>query len=287
MKETIEKFLHYLRIIKNASTHTIRNYGIDLEAFCTFSGKSSLDAIDRKFIRTFIAHLFDKGLKKRTIARRLSALNSFFVYCLREKKLTKNPMEQIELPKLEKKIPLAISYDQIKTLFNQPDTTTILGLRDRAMMELFYSSGLRLSELAALSRVDVDLSTYMTKVRGKGKKERLVPITSQAAEWITKYLSHPERPFHEALFLNARGERLTTRSIDRNFQKHLRESGLSPHITPHTIRHTIATHLLENGMDLKSIQRLLGHSSLATTTIYTQVSTTLKRKVYDETHPRA
>ena len=165
------------------------------------------------------------------------------------------------------------------------------------MMELFYSSGLRLSELAGLDRQDCDLANLTVKLRGKGKKERIVPITKNAAAWIESYLHHPERHLktevhapqidEQAIFLNKHGYRLTTRSIDRLFDQHLTQSGLAGKITPHTLRHSIATHWLENGMDLKTIQLLLGHSSPTTTTIYTQVSTKLKKKVYDQAHPRA
>lgn len=288
LASAIDNFLHYLSAIKNASTHTLRNYSIDLRSLLHFAKEKEPD---RRMIREYVAYLFDQNANKRTIARRLSAMRSFFTYCMREKLIDKNPMEDIELPKLEKKIPVCLQYEQIKILFSQPDTTTLLGFRDRAMMELFYSSGLRVSELAAMNREDFDPETLRIKVRGKGKKERLIPITQNAATWITNYLEYPERHFVEkdahAIFLNRHGKRLTTRSIDRTFAQYLQSSGLSGHITPHTIRHTIATNLLENGMDLKTIQHLLGHSSLATTTIYTHVSTKLKQKVYKESHPRA
>ncbi|HNA61774.1 MAG TPA: tyrosine-type recombinase/integrase, partial [Rhabdochlamydiaceae bacterium] len=198
-------------------------------------------------------------------------------------------------PKLEKKIPAPLSREEIDRLFQQPDIQTFLGFRDRCIMELFYSSGLRISELVALSRSDFDAQNHTLRVKGKGKKERVIPITKSAAVWITNYLNHPERVLdgeshfvqkdHDAIFLNKWGERITVRSVDRNFKLFLKQSGLSALATPHTIRHTIATHWLENGMDLKTIQTLLGHSSLATTTIYTQVSTNLKKDVYDKAHP--
>ncbi|MDB6080738.1 MAG: xerC [Chlamydiia bacterium] len=278
--------------MKDASKHTLRNYSIDFRSLLEFLPQGAeLKSIDRKTIREFVAMLFDHSTNKRTIARRLSAFRSLFKYCMREKLIEKNPMDDIELPKLDRKIPGTLNYDQIKTLFSQPDVEELLGFRDRTMMELFYSSGLRVSELAAMNREDFDPSNLRIKVRGKGKKERLIPITQNAATWITNYLHHPMRHFHEkdgaAIFLNRHGTRLTTRSIDRTFVGYLKQSGLTGHITPHTIRHTIATNLLENGMDLKTIQHLLGHSSLATTTIYTHVSTKLKRKVYSDSHPRA
>jgi integrase/recombinase XerC len=322
------QFLQNLQVVKNASKHTIRNYAIDLNAFKSYleseffkdlkedqfpdkirwnesyerrlHEKDSLltfEKIDRKTIRGFLANLNTHQSNKRTIVRKLSSLRTFFKYAVTQKWMEHNPTEDLETPKLEKKIPVSLSYDQIQKLFEQPDTTSYLGLRDRTIMELFYSSGLRVSELVALNRSDFDPQNLLIKLKGKGKKERIVPITKNAAEWIKTYLEHPERHEEtdghfaqidaEAIFLNRQGTRLSTRSVDRNFDRFLKGSGLAGKITPHTIRHTIATHWLENGMDLKTIQVILGHSSLTTTTIYTQVSHTLKKKVYDKAHPRA
>jgi integrase/recombinase XerC len=210
---------------------------------------------------------------------------------MREKITDENPLEEIDSPKKEKRLPVWITYPQIEILFAQPDTSNYLGFRDRAIMELFYSSGLRLSELAYLNRADCDLKNQIINIFGKGKKQRQMPITKTAADWLKNYLNHPERPLIEkdpkAVFLNKWGTRLTPRSIDRNFAAYLKASGLSERITPHTIRHSIATHWLENGMDLKTIQMLLGHTMLSTTTVYTHVSSKLKREVYDKAHPRA
>lgn len=326
--QTAYRFLEHLKVVKNASEHTIRNYAIDLNALKLYlerellfhckpddlpekishsssyqerwkgkDGLISLDAINKKVIRNFLADLNNNNGNKRTIVRRLSSLRTFFKYAVANNYIAVNPTEDLETPKIDKKIPTSLSYDQVKTLFDQPDVSNYLGLRDKVIMELFYSSGLRVSELVALNRSDFDPNALLIKLKGKGKKERIVPITKNASEWIISYLSHPERHLDtdghmaqvdaEAIFLNKLGSRLTLRSVDRNFRKYLKASGLAHNITPHTIRHTIATHWLENGMDLKTIQTLLGHSSLATTTIYTQVSTTLKKKVYDESHPRA
>ncbi len=314
-------FLEYLRTIKNASEHTIRNYAIDLNSLKTYLERDlppekvadkihyserrqaqdvphlSLSQIDRKLLRNFLADLVEKQTQKRTIVRRLSSLRTFFKFCVRQKLIEKSPAEELESPKLEKRIPISLSYDQIQRLFDQPDTSSYLGFRDRCIMELFYSSGLRVSELVGLNRTDVDSEALLVRLRGKGKKERVIPITKNAADWILSYLDHPERHRDtdghlaqadpEAIFLNRIGTRLTTRSVDRKFDKYLLASGLAGKVTPHTIRHTIATHWLENGMDLKTIQLLLGHTSLATTTIYTHVSPKLKKEVYDKTHPRA
>jgi len=295
MEEAKCKFLDYLRVVKNASEHTIRNYGLDLNAFQIYAKEVPLGQVDKKVVRGYLAHLNLKQATKRTILRRLSSLRSFFKYLLKENLLPHNPIDEIQGPKLDKTIPVSLSYEQVQRLFEQPNTNAYLGFRDRCIMELFYSSGLRISELIGLNRADFDATNLTLRVKGKGKKERVVPITKSAAAWITSYLNHPERKidgeYHQAevdsaaIFLNKWGSRLTVRSVDRNFKQYLLSSGLAAKITPHTIRHTIATHWLEKGMDLKTIQTLLGHSSLATTTIYTQVSTRLKKDVYDKAHP--
>lgn len=291
MHEQQEKFITYLRSVKNASEHTLRNYNLDLSLFGAFMEKESLTLpkVDKRVVRAYLAHLALKNASKRTLARRLSSLRSFFQFLTREKKIVHNPMDEIESPKLDKRLPATLNYEQIERLFAQPDTSCYLGFRDRTAMELFYSSGLRVSELVGLNREDFDYPNLRLKVRGKGKKERVVPITKSAATWIHNYLGHVEREEKDAraIFINKLGTRLTVRSIDRKFKEYLKMSGLSGRITPHTIRHAIATHWLEKGMDLKTIQVLLGHSSLATTTIYTQVSSKLKREVYEKTHPLA
>lgn len=324
--ETAYRFLHHLKVIKNSSEHTIRNYSIDLNSFKEFyeehilklkpgnsppkisheipheeAGKQNsgiaIKNIDRKTIREYLSHLNARQYNRRSIARKLSALRTFFKYACTHKLLDINPLDEIDTPKIDKPLPNSLSYDQVLELFRQPDITTYLGFRDRAIMELFYSSGLRVSELAQVNRSDFDPKNLLIRLKGKGKKERLIPITKNAAQWIQDYLNHAERHCEinghyaeadpKAIFLNKWGTRLTTRSIDRNFEGYLQKADLLGKVTPHTIRHTIATHWLENGMDLKTIQLLLGHSSLSTTTIYTQVSPALKKKVYDETHPRA
>lgn len=326
--KTAYHFLEHLKIVKNASEHTLRNYAIDLNALKNYLENEhfkaykheelpdkirhdigykdrrkdnddilTLDIIDRKTIRSFLAYMSASNHNKRTIVRRLSSLRTFFKFAFSQKIIPFNPTEELETPKIDKKVPFSLSYDQIQLLFNQPDTRSLLGFRDRTIIELFYSSGLRVSELVSLNRCDFDPQSLLIKLKGKGKKERIVPITRQAAHWISTYLEHPERYLEvdghfaqvnpEAIFLNKLGTRLSSRSVDRNFDRYLAASGLAGKVTPHTIRHTIATHWLENGMDLKTIQMLLGHSSLATTTIYTQVSTSLKKKVYNAAHPRA
>jgi len=305
--QKLEQYIQYLRAVKNASEHTLRNYSMDLTAFKKFVDHQNSKApepspllvtqVDKRVIRNYLAHLSAKDGAKRTVLRRLSSLRSFYKYLVKEKVVTANPLEEIESPKLEKTIPASLTYDQVERLFSQPDISSYLGFRDRCIMELFYSSGLRVSELAGLNRDDLDSTNKRLRVMGKGKKQRVVPITKNAADWLARYLHHAERHIDiddhqaekdpKAIFLNKWGSRISVRSIDRNFDEYLKASGLAGKITPHTIRHTIATHWLEKGMDLKTIQVLLGHSSLSTTTIYTHVSTRLKKEVYDKTHPLA
>jgi len=291
MREALSKFLEYIRSIRGCSKHTIRNYSIDLNIFFGFFKEDSICSIDRNKVRRFIVWQREEGKSARTIARRLSSLRAFFRFCLKEKLLAENPVHDIEGPKLDRPIPHSLTYQQVEQFFHLPDTSTCLGYRDRAMMELFYSSGLRVSELAGLNRSDVDKKEFLLRVLGKGNKERIIPVTSQALEWVFSYLDHPERcrtqRDENAIFLNRFGSRLTTRSIDRLFASYYKRSGFVDTITPHVIRHTIATHWLEQGMDLKTIQLLLGHNSMATTTIYTEVSPELKKEVIEKYHPKA
>lgn len=294
--EAVCKYLNYLRVVKNASEHTLRNYGLDLQRFKDFlEGEVVILEVDKRRIRAYLASLAAAQATKKTILRRLSSLRSFFKFLIKERVLEHNPFDEIDSPKLEKKIPASLNYEQVERLFEQPDTASYLGFRDRCIMELFYSSGLRISELVGLDRSHIDERNLCLRVMGKGKKQRVVPMTKTAAKWLMEYLNHPERCCdaddhqaqidEKAVFLNKWGKRLTARSVDRKFEEYLKASGLVGKITPHTIRHTIATHWLEKGMDLKTIQVLLGHSSLATTTIYTQVSSRLKREVYEKAHP--
>lgn len=284
--KAINHFLQYLQLSKGASDHTVRNYNIDLKYFFQFAEK---EPPSKRLIRRYLASLYLKKRATRSILRKVSSLRSFFEFAKKEKLIDENPMEDIETPKREKKIPVSVTYEQVELLFSQPCLNDYLGFRDRVIMELFYSSGLRLSEVVGLNKGHFCSKSLMLNIFGKGKKQRNIPITKMAAQWICDYLNHPlrEEKDEEAIFLNKWGARISARSVDRNFAKYLKNSHLSLRITPHTIRHTIATHWLEKGMDLKMIQTLLGHSSLSTTTIYTHVSPQLKREVYDKTHPRA
>ncbi len=297
----VKKFLEYAKAVKGVSSHTVRAYTLDLNGVMSYLKEAeaplALEAITKRSVRRYLAHLYEQKASARTVLRRLSALRSLFRFALREKLVVENPLEEIDSPKKGRKLPVSITYEQVESLLAQPDPSSYLGLRDLAMMELMYSSGLRLSEVTGLNRSALDRKGLLLLIHGKGKKQRRVPITKTAADRILQYLDHPERAAEnaehkaqqdqDAIFLNRWGKRLSCRSVDRTFAGYLKASGLCEKITPHTIRHTIATHWLEQGMDLKTIQLLLGHASLATTTVYTHVSCKLKREVYDKTHPRA
>lgn len=293
----VKKYLEHLEFIRQASGHTLRNYSIDLGRFLEFAvqKKLNLQIIDRKTIREYLSELHLSGLKKKSVQRKISALRSFFRYLVKFQKLASDPMELIESMKQAETVPKALTKEEIEIFFAQPDIDTYLGLRDRVILELFYSSGLRVAELASLDKSSFDFSSRLVKVLGKGDKTRIVPMTENCVKWLMAYLGHLERNLkneiheaeqdHEAVFLNKFGKRLTTRSIDRIFRQYFLSSGLSSKVTPHVLRHSIATHWLENGMNLKMIQEILGHESLATTQIYTKVSKGYKQEGYAKAHP--
>jgi integrase/recombinase XerC len=303
MQLYLSQFLDYFQFVKKASQHTLRNYKLDLEAFFILELGSKNSVVDnvkpinKAHIRHYIAKMHEQGLSRKTIVRRISSLRSFFKFLIQQQLITQDPMEFIDTPKLVKTIPNVLSISQVESLMTKPDITSYLGLRDRTMLELFYSSGLRLSELVAVDREHLQLDQLWMKVKGKGKKERIVPLSKVAAKWLHHYLTSPMRYFEDAehkmeeddkaVFLNKWGKRITTRSVDRLFKNYYKKSDIPQEVTPHSLRHSIATHWLEKGMDLKTIQLLLGHKSLSTTTIYTKVSSKVKEDVYSKTHPRA
>jgi integrase/recombinase XerC len=304
MERFLEQFDNYLFAIKNASLHTRRGYHNDLTQFLAFlheneptiwdQGAVALNKINPLIIRGFLAYLLQKN-SKTTIARKIAALNSFFRFLIKEGFTALNPAQAISAPKPEKVIPSFLSVDEIFSLIEQPDHEKDLGRRDRAILELMYSCGLRVSEVVSLNLGDFDPSQGNLKVKGKGNKERMLPIGTKALEAIQDYLivrnnleaKRKDQEKSPALFLNHRGTRLTTRSIGRMISKYARLLTLFRPIHPHAIRHTFATHLLDAGADLRAIQELLGHSSLSTTQKYTHVSIDRLMEVYDKAHPRA
>lgn len=291
----LDGFLLYLRDIRNASPHTLRNYSADITAFLDYLRRISpsydLKYVDRATVRAYLTQLYVAQKSKATMQRKLSALKSFFRYLTREGHLEQNVLAAVRGPKGEQHLPGFLDTDEVVRLVEAPDRSNLLGLRDRAILELLYGTGVRVSELVGLNIEDVDVIGEVAKVRGKGKKQRLAPMGRQAAVALSDYLNSPERRRGNApgdpVFLNRSGGRLTTRSVARLVVKYVRQTALKLGVSPHTLRHSFATHLLNAGADLRSIQELLGHKSLATTVIYTHVSTEKMQEVYAKSHPRA
>ena len=296
----IEKFLNYLKIEKNMSMHTVLNYSIDLKDFAKFLGEGyEIKTADYLTLRKFLAELKLRNYSKRTVARKLATLRSFFKFLYREGHVKSNSMLAIATPKLDKKLPIFLAEDEVSRLLEAPDGKEVSGLRDRAMLETLYSSGLRVSELVGLNIDDIDFIGGVLKVFGKGRKERLVPIGDRALKCIRAYLEkRSPRPANSkpasqkrlggsAVFLNKSGTRITDRSVRRTLEKYIHITSLRQDVSPHTLRHSFATHLLNRGADLRSVQELLGHMNLSTTQIYTHVTSERLKAVYDKAHPRA
>ncbi len=294
-----EQFLNYLRVEKNDSPYTILNYGEDIRAFSDFlaaRGKEhqwiQVTVLD---IRSYLASLHKADMARRSIARRISSLRSFYRYLVREGKLKMNPFTKVKTPKLEKKLPVFLEEFEINHLLELPDLTTPLGKRDRAILEMLYSTGCRVSELVGLTLDRMDLSNRYVLLMGKGHKERIVPLGHPCVRAVRDYLAggrqflmekYAVKP-HAFVFVNRRGTVITTRSVRRILDKYVELAALKKHVSPHTIRHTFATHLLDHGADLRSVQELLGHASLSTTQIYTHVTADRIASVYKKHHPRA
>ena len=283
----INRFLEFLKAVKRSSPHTLRAYEADLRSFHTYCLEKPFQEISKYEIRSYLMALYKENVSKKTVARKAASLRSFYNFLVAHEGLEQNPMELIDPIKQEQCIPRAVSTEEVDILLTTVDPSTFLGLRDRCILELFYSSALRLSEVEGLNWNDISLEERLVLVRGKGNKSRIVPITERVKEWLMLYKSHPQSGLKNPLivFVNRQYDRLSSRSIDRLFKEYVKKAGLSPLITPHVLRHSIATHWLDRGMDLKSIQEILGHESLGTTQIYTKVSKTKKHNVYQKTHP--
>lgn len=288
MKDYIDKFIRYLQVEKGLSPHTLRAYQKDLEIFSEFVNASP-EKIDPVDVRGFIAQQISSGLSKTTAGRRLAAVRSFFRFLHREGYVKSNPAKVINTPRKPKTLPKFLTVDDVFNLIEKPEGIGFIVARDRAILELLYSSGIRVSELSGLDMGDINLRDGLVKVKGKGKKERIVPIGAKAIDAIRSYLIERMllKKRDAALFLNRRGSRLTERSIRRLVVKYARMVLLDGRIGPHTLRHTFATHLLQAGADLRTIQELLGHSSLSTTQKYTHLDITHLVDVYDRAHPLA
>ncbi|MHC4885244.1 MAG: site-specific tyrosine recombinase/integron integrase [Planctomycetota bacterium] len=294
----VNDFLRYLAHERNMSEHTIRNYAVDLEQFVQYlTGAGSLadfpGGLTHLAVRGFLAELEESKISKRTAARKLAALRSLYKYLLRQGTVTENPVATIRTPRIDKRLPVYLTIPQVEALLNAPDLGAFIGLRDRAIMELLYSAGLRSFELVALNHDDVSFDRATVRARGKGKKERINPIGSYAVKALKEYLAvketHPNRMRFDpyAVFINTRGGRLTTRSVRRVLDRYASECGLSNEITPHTLRHSFATHLLSRGADLRVVQELLGHQNISTTQHYTHLSSDEVSAAYATAHPRA
>jgi len=286
MNRYLEKFIFYLDVERNYSSHTILNYRIDIEEFLRFINDKSLDQVDYYLLRKFLAHLRSKQHRPRTLSRKLSALRSFFRFLFRENLIKSNPADLLMSPKLDKTLPKFLSEEEMVRFIEAPPKNTEMGRRDRAILETLYSTGIRVSELVCLNVNHVDLISNIAKVMGKGKKERIVPIGNKALEAIRDYLNCRKKK-ENALFLNRSGTRLSDRSIRNIVNKYISQASIQNNISPHVLRHSFATHLLNRGADLRSVQELLGHANLSTTQIYTHVTTDRLKKVYDSAHPRA
>ena len=303
MDDLIERYINYLRYERNASPHTLRNYCSDLLQFRDFlthgqpKARVDIARIDGLSIRGFLAFLLNKENQKASIARKLAAVRAFFKFLSREGVISQNPASLVATPKLAKTLPRIMTEEEIDNFLDQVAQAAQGGdpavLRDRAILEMLYASGLRVSELVGLDLRSVNFGDGMLLVRGKGRKERIVPFGSKAKTALTEYLPAREKILREkkasnpALFLNARGGRLTTRSVDRLVRKYVRTFGPNIRVSPHSMRHAFASHLLTEGADLRAIQEMLGHASLSTTQKYTQVSIKQLMDVYDRTHPKA
>lgn len=286
----IHKFIIYLKIEKNASPHTITNYQIDLKGFSGSLKDKELDKVTHVDIRLFLARLKEKNFSKRSIARKMACLRSFFKFLYREGLIKSNPITGLMTPKIDKKLPLFLSIDDVVKLLESPDVSDWVGLRDRAILETLYSSGIRVSELVGLNKDDVDFIGGVLKVYGKGKKERLAPIGDKALRAIRAYLEKMNKETlkdKKAIFLNKSGRRITDRAVRRVVEKYIYKTSLNENVSPHTLRHSFATHMLDRGADLRSVQELLGHANLSTTQIYTHVTTERIKAIYEKVHPRA
>jgi integrase/recombinase XerC len=314
----IDQFLEYLQAERNFSAHTIRGYSADLDQFARFLAaraagpdaakmtvedlsridplagealNTALLSIEPLAIRSMLAVMRNSGYSRSTIARKLASIRSLYKYLVRTGRLESSPVSVIRTPKQDKRLPQCLDIEQITALLEAPDTTTLLGARDRAILETIYSAGLRISELVGLNIEDLSGGRRILRITGKGRKQRLVPLGSIALEANEHYLQLRRAQFGRSetgpLFINRQGKRLTARSVRRKLDGYLLQAGIPTTVSPHTLRHSFATHMLNAGADLRAVQELLGHESLSTTQIYTHLTTTRLKEVYQRSHPLA
>ncbi|MGW8287003.1 MAG: tyrosine recombinase XerC [Desulfobulbales bacterium] len=298
LRDYIKRFITWLKDEKGYSPHTVSNYLRDLNQFAEQAGREiAIDAIDTPIIRSYIYSLNIRN-KSSSVARKLSALRTFFRFLEHENLIPDNPMASISMPKQEQHIPVFLSVDEVFALLEAPGQGESFAARDRAILELLYSTGMRVSELVSCNMANLDFETEMVMVRGKGNRERLIPFGAQAVKSLRVYLTEREELLRKrlqqgkkfdqnSLFLNSRGTRLTARSVERMISNYGRKARLDKPVTPHVLRHSFATHLLEMGADMRSVQELLGHASLSTTQKYTHLDMVHLMRVYDKAHPKA
>ncbi len=294
MHPSIGAYLEHLRTERRASSHTIRSYRDDLELYSGYLAEvqgeeADPSGVDGARLRRYSAWLAGRGYAPSTVARRLATLRSFFRFLRREGVVGADPAAGLRNPKQAKRLPRLLRVEEVIRLLDGVPTGTPAGVRDRAMLEVLYGGGLRVSELVGLNLDDLDPESDLVRVRGKGRRERLSPVGEMAAGWLRRWLPlrRPKSAHEPAVFLNQRGTRLTTRSVGRLLEAHLLRAGLVDRASPHTLRHSFATHLLDRGADLRSIQELLGHRKLTTTQVYSHVTQERLQAVYQQAHPRA
>jgi integrase/recombinase XerC len=296
-RQLVVDFLNYLMIEKNSSPYTIEHYEKDINDFTSFLKQQAIEgfaAVSYVLVRHYLVSLHEKKYARNTVARKISSMRSFYRFLNREKIVKNNPFAMASLPKKAKMLPQFLYEKELEKLFNVSDLSTPIGQRNQAILELLYGTGIRVSECCKLQLKDLDLFVEAVLVKGKGRKERYVPLGSFAIEALKRYMTHGRKMLlaktenkSDSLFLNYKGEPLSARSVRSILNKIIEESSLTIHISPHVLRHTFATHMLNEGADLRAVQELLGHSQLSSTQVYTHVTKDHLKKIYNNTHPRA
>lgn len=295
MERILKDFIYYLSVERGLADNTLDSYQRDLIKYLQFLKKHGIKdyhEISRAYISQFLLEQKEKGLAPSTLTRNLASIRSFYNFLLREQIIQENPAAELESPRTEKKLPRVLSFKDMERLLEQPKTGEVIGLRDKAMLELLYATGIRVSELVSLSLNNVNIKMGFLRCDGKGNKERMIPLGSVAIKCLQDYLQYGRNKLikqkdEKALFINQHGKRLTRQGFWKILKKYALKAGISTEITPHTLRHSFATHLLENGADLRSVQEMLGHADISTTQIYTQITRRKIKEIYDQTHPRA
>lgn len=288
-------YLHYLKVERGLSENTIASYGIDLKLFLEYLRKNEIPSfkqVNNEVIVNYMQSEKNNNKANSSILRSVSSLRKFFQYLAQEKIIEKDPMLLIDTPKKKQHLPQVLTKEEVEKLLHSPNTGQVLGLRDRAMLELMYATGLRISEIINLKLEDLHLTMGTLQTLGKGHKERIVPVGDEAIKWINRYLEEArpkllKQKRSNYLFLNFHGNNLTRQGVWKNLKAEVRKAGIQKNITPHTLRHSFATHILENGADLRIVQELLGHADISTTQIYTHLSNKQLADIYNRAHPRA